>query len=123
MADHNSTAKQIAAEVGCSVATVNNKAKVIGIKLKGRSPEDHGRLMEALKSVKPRKRKAATKKKATRKKKAAAPSFAGDVASFLTQGKSFIPELRKRIAALDKEKTELEGSLEKLLTLYPEKRK
>ena len=128
MSDHKSTARQIADEIGCSMATINNRAKKLGIKFKGRSPENHGNLLDALKNVKPRKKRkaaAATKAKtvkAPRKKRVAATGIAGDLNSFLSQGKAYISDLKKRISALDKEKAELQGMLDKLLVLYPEKR-
>ena len=126
MSDHTSPARQIAEEAGCSTATVNTKAKKLGIKIKGRSPEDHARLLEALKDVKPRKRKgAAASKKAKKAAKKPAPAKAGtvDLNSFFNQGKAYIAEIRRRLAVLDKEKTELEGQLEKLYALHPGMRK
>lgn len=129
MADHNSTARQIAEELGCSMATVNNRAKSLGFKLKGRSPEDHGKLMEALSSVKPRKKvtAAAAPKKAKKvkqvKKVAKATGGAVDLNSFFNQGKAYIVEIRRRLAVLDKEKAELEDQLEKLYTLHPNMKK
>ena len=125
MSDVNSTARQIAEETNCSMATVNNKAKKLGIKVKGRSPEDHDRLIEALKSVKPRKRKgAAAPKKAAKAKKAAPVATASyDLNGFFNQGKAYIAEIRRRLATLDKEKAELEGQLEKLYALHPNMKK
>ena len=128
MSDHTSTASEIAKEKGCSTSTVNAKAKSIGIGLKNRSPEDHQRLMDALADVKPRKKigapaseKAPKKAKRARKKKANAPEL--DLNSFFNQGKVYIAEIKKRLAALDKEKAELEGQLEKLYALHPGMRK
>ena len=132
MSDHTSTASEIAKEKGCSTSTVNAKAKSIGIGLKNRSPEDHQRLMDALADVKPRKKipapsaekKAGKKAKRPRKAKAApAPNAALDLDSFFTQGKVYIKEIGQRLAALDKEKAELEAQLEKLLVLHPGMRK
>jgi len=42
-----------------------------------------------------------------------------DLNSFFTQGKAYIAEIGKRLVALDKEKAELEGQLEKLYALHP----
>ncbi len=128
MADHNSTARQIAEEVGCSMATVNNKAKGLGFKLKGRSPENHAKLMEALSSVKPRKKVKAPKKakKAKKAPKKAAPKKAAasvDLDGFFNQGKAYIVEIRRRLAALDKEKAALEDQLAKLYALHPKMKK
>ena len=123
MSDHTSPARVIAEEKGCSTATVNSKAKKLGIKIKGRSPEDHARLMDALKDVKPRKAKKANapKKAKPARRKAATPAV--DLDTFFTQGKVYIAEIRKRLAALDKEKAELEVQLEKLYALHPGMRK
>ena len=125
MSDNTSPARVIAEEKGCSTATINSKAKAIGIKIKGRSPEDHERLLDALKDVKPRKKKAAAPKKAKAAAKKAAPAKDAslDLNSFFTQGKVYIAEIRKRLAALDKEKAELEAQLEKLFALHPGMRK
>lgn len=129
MTDHTSTAKEIAAEYSCSVATVNNRATAISIKLKGRSPEDHARLAEAMKTVKPRKRKGKSKSNVAvgtpRKRKAGAakPEFSTDIDAYFKQGKSFISNIRRRIAELDKEKAGLEEKLNALLLLHPESRK
>ena len=127
MSDHNSTASQIADEAGCSMATVNNKAKKLGIKLKGRSPEDHGNLIDALKSVKPRKRKGAAApkkaKKAAKKKAAPAKTAAVDLDTYFNQGKAYIAEIRKRLTILEKEKGALEEQLEKLYALHPNMKK
>ena len=121
MSDNTSPARVIAEEKGCSTATINSKAKAIGIKIKGRSPEDHERLLDALKDVKPRKKKAtATKKdKVAAKKTAPAKSAELDLKSFFNQGKVYIAEIKKRLAGLDKEKAELEAQLEKLYALHP----
>ena len=121
MSDNTSPARVIAEEKGCSTATINSKAKAIGIKIKGRSPEDHERLLDALKDVKPRKKKAAAPKKAKAAAKKAAPAKDAslDLNSFFTQGKVYIVEIKKRLAGLDKEKAELEVQLEKLYALHP----
>lgn len=118
MSDHTSTAQAIADEIGCSVGTVNKKAKDISVKIKGRSPEDHDRLLEALKDVKPRKRKAkaATKKAAPKKK--AKPSYASDVDAYFKEGKRFIKEIKKRLADIEKEKGQLEEKLNALSLLH-----
>jgi len=128
LSDHTSTASEIAKEKGCSSSTVNAKAKSIGIGLKNRSPEDHQRLMDALKDVKPRKKvpapgaaKKTVKKGKRARKKKAVPEL--DLDSFFTQGKVYIKEIRQRLAALDKEKAELEAQLEKLYALHPGMRK
>ena len=126
MSDHNSSARQVAEEAGCSTATVNNKAKSLGIKIKGRSPESHAQLLEALKNVRPRKRKAADapkKAKRTAKKAAAPKAGAVDLDGFFNQGKAYITEIRRHLAALDKEKAELEAQLEKLYALHPNMKK
>ena len=125
MSDNTSPARVIAEEKGCSTATINSKAKAIGIKIKGRSPEDHERLLDALKDVKPRKKKAAAPKKAKAAAKKAAPAKDAslDLNSFFTQGKVYIAEIKKRLAGLDKEKAELEAQLEKLYALHPGMRK
>ena len=121
MSDNTSPARVIAEEKGCSTATINSKAKAIGIKIKGRSPEDHERLLVALKDVKPRKKKDAAPKtaKIAAKKAAPAKDASLDLNSFFNQGKVYIAEIKKRLAGLDKEKAELEAQLEKLYALHP----
>ena len=107
------------------MATVNNKAKKNDIKLKGRSQEDHDRLLEALKDVKPRKRKVKAKskaaKKAPRTRAAAGPDYS-DVDAYFKHGKKLIAEIKKRINALDKEKAALTEKLNALLLLHPDSR-
>lgn len=139
MSDHNSSARQIAEEKGCSMATVNAKAeaKAIGFKFKGRSPEDHQRLLDALKNVKPRKKvappasynpstsqvgtEAKKKTRRRRRSKAAQPQAPdNDVHSFLKQAKSYIVVLKRRIVEVEKQKAELEGLLGRLSALHPE---
>ena len=126
MSDYLSTAKQIADEAGCSVATVNNKANKIGIKIKGRTEEDHGRLLDALKDVKPRKRKAKAKakvaKKGTKRKAAGQPDFS-DVDAYFKHGKTLIAGINRRLAELEKEKSALTEKLNVLLLLHPDSRK
>ena len=127
MSDHTSSARQIAEEKGCSTATVNVKARAIGIKIKGRSPDDHARLLEALQDVKPRKKigapvaeeKAPNKAKRRAKKATEASDASLDLNGFFNQGKVYIAEIKKRLAALDKEKSDLEEQLEKLYILQP----
>ena len=120
MSDYTSPVRVIAEEKGCSTATINSKAKAIGIKIKGRSPEDHARLLDALKDVKPRKKKAtATKKDKVAAKKTPAKDASLGLNSFFNQGKVYIKEIRQRLAGLDKEKAELEAQLEKLYALHP----
>jgi hypothetical protein len=133
VSDHTSTARQVAEEIGCSVATVNNKAAKLGFKLKGRSPANHSRLLDALKSVKPRKKRAKVKSpKAEARKAPAAPrrrgkaksshlAFAGDVDAYFKQGKALIAEVRKRLAEVENEKEELTAKLKALLLLHPDK--
>lgn len=132
MSDYKSTVRQIAQEKGCSVATVNNKAKAAGIKIKDRSPEDHTRLLDALKDVKARKkigvpvaakREAKKSRRSPRKNPARAEDTSLDLNSFFNQGKVYIAEIRRRLVALDKEKGQLEEQLEKLFSLYPEMKK
>ena len=131
MSDNTSPARVIAEEKGCSTATINSKAKAIGIKIKGRSPEDHERLLEALKDVKPRKKigapvaedKAAKKTKRAAKKATTAKDASLDLNGFFNQGKAYIAEIRLRLVALDKEKAELDAQLEKLYALHPGMRK
>ena len=121
-----STAKQVADEAGCSMATVNNKANKIGIKLKGRTEEDHNRLLDALKDVKPRKRKVKAKarvaKKATKPRAATGPDFS-DVDAYFKHGKTLIAGINKRLAELEKERTALTEKLNVLLLLHPDSRK
>ena len=136
MSDHTSSARQIAEEKACSMSTVNAKAKALGIKFKGRSPNDHERLLEALKSVRPRKKVAppasydpnapqaggAAQKKTRRgrRKTAAKPEAPGaDVQSFLKQAKDYIVVVKRRLVEVDKQKAELEGLLERLVVLEP----
>ena len=123
-----STAKQIAEEKGCSVATVNNKANKLGFKLKGRSEEQHAQLLEAMKDVKPRKRNAKAKAKPTKKTASKgkgattkAPDFS-DVDAYFKHGKSLIVGIRKRLNVLDKEKAALTEKLNALLLLHPDSR-
>ena len=130
MSDNTSPARVIAEEKGCSTATINSKAKAIGIKIKGRSPEDHERLLEALKDVKPRKKigaptpeKTAKKTKRAAKKAITAKDASLDLNGFFNQGKAYITEIRRRLVALDKEKAELDAQLEKLYALHPGMRK
>ncbi|MDP6737056.1 MAG: hypothetical protein QF732_11260 [Nitrospinaceae bacterium] len=121
MADHKSTAGQIADEVGCSTATVNNKVKGLGFKFKGRSPNNHGKLMDALATVKPRRK--AKKTAALKKVKKAAASGTVDLDSFFNEGKAHIVEIRRRLSALEKEKAALEDQLAKLYSLHPKMKK
>ena len=125
MSDQTTTAKGIATEIGCSPATVNSKAKALGIKIKGRSAEDHARLLDALKDVKPRPRKAKAKvaKKAPGRKAATKPAFGSDVDAYLKHGKTLLKDVRKQLAALDKEKASLEEKLNALLLMNPDSRK
>ena len=132
MFDYTSTPRQIAQEKGCSVATVEARAEAAGIRLIGRSPAEHELLLEALKDIKPRKRigapvvqKSATNKtkRRTRKKAAPAKDESLDLSSYFNQGKAYITEIRRRLAALDKEMAECEGHLGKLYKLYPEMKK
>jgi len=121
VSDNLSTAKKIAEDHGCSVATVNNKAKTIGVKLKGRTQEDHDRLLTALKDVKPRKRKAKAKAPAAKKasrSKAAKPDFS-DVDAYFKHGKTLIAGIKKRLNELDKEKAQLTEKLNALLLMHP----
>ncbi len=118
MTDNTSTAKAIADDFGCSSATVNTKIKAIGIKLKGRTPEDHQRLLDAMKDVKPRKRKAKPATKNAAPKKKAKPSYS-DVDAYFKQGKKFIKEIKKRLAEIEKEKAALEEKLNSLMKLHP----
>ena len=139
MSDHTSSARQIAEEKACSMSTVNAKAKALGIKFKGRSPNDHERLLEVLKSVRPRKKVAppasydpkaskavrVAKKggvKRRRRKAIAKPEAPGaDVQSFLKQAKDYIVVVKRRLVEVDKQKAELEGLLERLVMLNPGK--
>ncbi len=124
MSDYLSTAKQIAEEAGCSVATVNNKAKKLGIKIKGRTQDEHASLLTALSDVKPRKRKAKAKSKPPKKaarQKAAGPDYS-DVDAYFKHGKKLISEIKKRIKDLDKEKGALTEKLNALLLLHPDSR-
>ena len=125
MSDQTTTAKGIATEIGCSPATVNSKAKALGIKIRGRSAEDHTRLLDALKDVKPRPRNAKAKvaKKAPGRKAATKPAFGSDVDAYFKQGKKLIGGLRKRVAEIDKEKAGLEEKLNALLLMHPDSRK
>ena len=118
MSDHTSTAQAIADEIGCSVGTVNKKAKDISVKIKGRSPEDHDRLLEALKDVKPRKRKAKHATKKATSKKTAKPTYASDVDAYFKQGKKFIKQIQKRLTEIEKEKAALEEKLNALSLLH-----
>jgi len=135
MSDHTSSARQIAEEKACSMSTVNAKAKALGIKFKGRSPNDHERLLDALKSVRPRKKVAppasydpkasnaarVAKKgsaKRRRRKTAAKPDAPGpNVQSFLKQAKDYIVVVKRRLVEVEKQKAELEGLLERLMVL------
>ena len=125
MSDYLSTTKEIAEDAGCSVATVNNKAKKGGFKLKGRSQEDHARLLEALGNVKSRKHKVKAKSKAPAKtpkrKSVERPDYA-DVDAYFKHGKKLITEIKKRIGDLDKEKAALTEKLNALLLLHPDSR-
>ena len=124
MTDYLSTAKQIAEDAGCSVATVNNKAKKLGIKIKGRTQDEHASILTALSDVKPRKRKAKAKSKPPKnaaRQKPAGPDFS-DVDAYFKHGKKLIAEIKKRINALDKEKAALTEKLNALLLLHPDSR-
>jgi len=138
MSDHSSSARQVAEERGCSTATVNAKAKALGFKFKGRSPSEHESLLEALKSVRPRKKiappasydpKASTRSRGTKKgvrrrrKVANRPEGSGaEVQAFLKQAKTYIPLVKRRLVEVEKQKTELEELLERLMGLHPEMR-
>jgi len=133
VSDNTSTAKQIAEEFGCSIATVNNKAGGLGFKLKGRTAEDHAKLLDALKSVKPRKQGAKKVKKVkmvkkTKKTKAKAAKavgnleFAGNVDAYFKQARTWISEIKKRLTELEKEKAALEAKLKALQLLHPSKK-
>jgi hypothetical protein len=127
MSDHTSPARQIAEEKGCSIATVNAKAKAVGISIKGRSPDGHQLLLDALKDVKPRKKIAppttpeAAKKTTRRGARKANPNKGADLDlnGFFNQGKVYISEINKRLTALDKEKAMLTEQLERLYALHP----
>lgn len=132
MSDNTSTAKQIAEEFGCSIATVNNKAGGLGFKLKGRSAADHAKLLDALKDVKPRKPGAKKVKKVKKVKKTKAKiksvgavgnlEFAGNVDAYFKQARALISEIKKRLTELEKEKTALEAKLQALQLLHPPKK-
>ena len=120
MSDHASIIKTIAAEFDCSMSTVNTKAKVLGIKLRGRTPEEHQLLLDAMKDVRPRKRKAkAATKKGAAKKKAVKPEFTTDVDAYFKHGKKLIKVIKKRIAEIDKERVGLQEKLNALELLHP----
>jgi len=51
---NTSKAREIAETIGCSVQTVMNKAKGLGIKFKGRSAAEHNTLLGVLNAVRPR---------------------------------------------------------------------
>ena len=118
MSDHASIVKTIAAEFDCSMSTVNTKAKILGIKLRGRTPEEHQLLLEAMKDVNPRLRKtkpAAIKAPA----KKAKPEFTTDVDAYFKHGKKLIKVIKKRIAEIDKERVGLQEKLNALELLHP----
>ncbi len=128
--DHTSTAKELATEIGCSVATVNSKVAALGIKFKGRSPDDHQRLMEAVKNVKPRRTKSIKPKNGKKSPRGRKPSkvvpsngdFPGNLMAYFNQGKELISTIRKRLDELEKEKADLNEKLEALLLLHPDMR-
>jgi len=133
LTDHTSTTKQIAEAFGCSVATVNNKAKQMDIRLKGRTPQEHEKLLEKLAHVQPRKKRKSNKNKSkkgaltpvpgrvTRRKSAAKTSHtATKVASYLDDGKRLVADIQARLVELDKERDQLQQQLVSLSRLFTE---
>lgn len=137
MSDHTSTAREIAAELGCSVATVNNHAQKLRLRLKGRTPEDHRALLRSLEGVRPRRRAhqvtdiGGAAPPPTKKRRRRSPASSGadrtravtrDVDAYFDRGKDLIEAIRARLEQLEEERRELNEKLEALLLLHPDQR-
>jgi len=102
MTDQTTTAREIAASLGCSLQTVMNKAKALGIKFKGRTATQHADLLAALDAVNPRPRKAATRRRQRK-------TLADRIAEHLAAGVELIAAAQEELHSLDQETAKLES--------------
>lgn len=91
---NTSKAREVAEAIGCSVPTVMNKAKVLGIVFKKRSMAEHDALLGVLMEVRPRPRR--TKLVANR-----SANLDNRIAKHLDIGKQLINEAAVTIRELD----------------------
>lgn len=99
---NTSTAREVAEAIGCSIQTVMNKVKDLGIKFKGRSAAEHDILLGGLGAVRPRPRRVTAKKYS-------GALLRDRIVKHLNAGKRLIDETAAAIRNLNSEIKNLEG--------------
>jgi hypothetical protein len=106
----DSTAREIASSIGCSMQTVANKAKGLGIKFRGRTGAEHDSLVAALGTVKPRPRGFTVATRRTKGEKQL--TLAVCVARHLEESKKLFALVKAEIAEQEKQADGLRSSLD-----------
>jgi hypothetical protein len=104
---NTSTAREVAETIGCSIQTVMNKAKTMGLKFKGRSTDEHSALVDLLNNVRPRPRRVATKHSGV--------SLRDRITKHLEAGKRMIQHTAAEVAGIDEKIALLRQKREELV--------